>query len=403
MMGYRAMKPWILVVLAVAACGDNRVEATVDADPGVDTTPDAPEFSEAPHGNVPQVVSLGGPVLANPVVVPIFFANDDTTQAQIEQMLNALHGSSYWHDIGAEYGVGDLTVAPTIVTTATVPTTDTELEAFIADQLDGTHTDFGTLDPNAIYSVFLPSGAVLQTDFGQSCQAFGAYHSETSNAVGKITYALMPRCQGGIDSLTVATSHELIEAATDPLPFTEGAFQDVDAEHAIWGFVPGAEVGDMCEFLSTAADATVGGFRVQRSWSNASAAAGHDPCVPALDDPYQGAAPLFVEDLPFGNSQGQPITTKGVSIPVNTTKTIDIALFSDAETEDFTVRAFDASLIFGGQPELTFAFDQPSGHNGDVLKLSITRTRQGQGGSEFLLVVGSQNQATSMWWGFVGN
>jgi hypothetical protein len=396
------MKQLAAAILVAACGGGGNHQADVDAAP--DSPPDAPAFVEAPHGNVPQVVSIGGPVLTHPKIVPIFFASDSTpVTTDIEAFVLALKGSDYWRQTTSEYGVGDITIGTSIVLTAPVPTTDTALESFLAQQLDGTHAEFGNVDPNTIYSVFLPAGAVLQTQFGQSCKAFGAYHSETSNAQGAITYALMPRCQGGLESLTVATSHEWIEAATDPLPFTNGAFQNMDPEHAVWGLAPGAELGDMCEFLSNAADFQVGTFRVQRTWSNASAAAGHDPCVPALAAPYQGAAPVFAEDLPIQDSEGNNVTTKGVSVAVGASKTIDLALFSDAPTADFTVRAIDAGQIFGGSAELSFALDRPAGHNGDTIKLTVTRTKQGQGGSEFLVVIGAQGQASSLWWGFAGN
>jgi len=395
-------KPWGIAVVFVAACGGSDNHDAVDAATSVDASPDAPGPFEAPHGTAPQVVSLGGPVLATPKVVPIFFTGDSTMQAQVEAFLGMLPGSPYWNATTSEYGVGDVTIGTSIVTTDTAPTTDTALESWLAANLDGTHAGW-TYDPNAIYSVYLPAGVVLQTQFGTSCQAFGAYHSETSNAAGKITYALMPRCGNSLGLLTGASSHELIEAVTDPLPFTAGAFQDMDPEHAIWGLTPGAEVGDMCEYVATAHMSFGGNFRVQRTWSNAAAAAGHDPCVPAPTTPYQGAAPMLVEDLVVQGGEGTPVTTKGVQIAVGASKTIDVVLFSDAATADFMVHATDASVLSGGASELTFTWDKTGGHNGDTLHLTITRKTANQDGSEFVVAVGPPGMSTSLWWGFVGN
>ncbi|MDB4958976.1 MAG: hypothetical protein JWO36_6545 [Myxococcales bacterium] len=395
-------KSWVLAALLFAACSSDHA-STPDAGVAIDAAPDGPPaFVEAPHGTVPEVVSIGGSVLATPKIVPIFFTGDDVTQAQIEQFLGMLPGSSYWHATTSEYGVGDLGIGATIVTTDAVPATDTALEAWLASKLDGTHAGW-TFDANTIYSVFLPAGAVLQTQFGRSCQAFGAYHSEVMRTGSpNVVYALMPRCGGGIESLTVATSHEFVEAATDPLPFSAGAYQDLDADHRIWGMTPGAELGDMCEYLGNASQQIVGSFFVQRTWSNASAKAGHDPCVPVLATPYQAAAPMFAEDITIDDGQGGTLTTKGVQIALNTSKTIDIALFSDAPTADFSVRA--ASFGGGGgAAELTFAFDKTSGHNGDILHLTITRKANGQGGSEFVLAIGPQGGASSLWWGAAAN
>jgi hypothetical protein len=393
-------KLWGIVAVLAAACGGDNHD-TVDAAPTIDAAIDAGGFVEAPHGTTPQVVTLGGPVMTAPKIVPVFFAGDTTMQPQVEAFLAMLPGSSYWHATTSEYGVGDVSVGTTIVTSDTPPTTDTALESWLAANLDGTHAGW-TYDPNVIYSVYLPAGVVLQTQFGTSCQAFGAYHSETSNASGKITYALMPRCGGSVGSLTAASSHEFIEAVTDPLPFTMGAFQDMDPEHAVWGLTPGAEIGDMCEYVATAY-MTFGSFRVQRTWSNAAAAAGHDPCVPAPTTPYQGAAPMLVEDLTVTGGEDTPVATKGVQVPLSTSKTIDVVLFSDAETADFTVHATDASAISGGAAELMFAWDKTTGHNGDTLHLTITRKTAGQGGSEFLVAVGQPGMSTSLWWGLVGN
>src|SRR5438094_10572917 len=64
---------------------------------------DAPGFVEAAHPSQPVVHSKGGPVLATPRVVPVFFANDATAQAQIESYLGMLVGSSFWTAVSQEY------------------------------------------------------------------------------------------------------------------------------------------------------------------------------------------------------------------------------------------------------------------------------------------------------------
>ena len=392
----------LIWLAALAACGDN-VKLAPDAAPP-DATPDASGFVEAPHGTAPQVMSGGGAVMATPKIVPIFFTGDTTMQTQVEQFLTQLSTSSYWTTTTQEYGVGALTIMPTIVSTDTPPTSDQMLQTWLAGQLDGTHTDWPTFDPNAIYAVFLPDGVQLSTPFGNSCSAFGAYHDETmGQANTKIIYALMPRCQGGVDTLTVSASHEFIEAATDPHPETDPAYQLVDGPHLIWEFAPGGEVGDMCEFVGLAAQRLVGNFAVQRTWSNMSAAAGHDPCVPVLATPYVSAAPMLTDDASLDDGMGHSLTTKGVQIPVGMSKTIDIALYSDAPTADWTVKAYDAAQIYGQSKELTVSLDKSTGNNGDILHLTITRVAAGMGGSEFLISSRPNGASDSIWFGFVSN
>jgi hypothetical protein len=396
----------VLTMLALAACGsDHHQEAAPDAFvPPVDTPP---PFQEASFGGAPQMVKVnGGSVLSAPVVVPIFFASDATMQPQVEDFLAHLSGSSYWSATTSEYGVGGLTILPTIVTTDTPPTTDTALTSWLAGHFNGQNGWPAAPDPQTIYSVFLPDGVVLHTSFGDSCQAFGAYHDEVpaNGSQPSVVFSLMPRCQGGLDTLTISTSHELIEAATDPHVESTPAYGDLDPDHYIWAYTPGAEVGDMCEYLPSAAQQLVGNYFVQRTWSNASAAAGHDPCVPVLATPFQGAAPMFTDAEPIDSYYNGTIQTRGVQVPVGMSKTIDVQLFSDAPTGDFSVHADDVAQFLGSAAELSFTWDKQTGHNGDTLHLTITRTKAGMGqGSEFVVVVGSGQNVTALWWGFVEN
>ena len=391
-----------LSVLLVA-CGGGNPATTPDAP----VVPDAPPaFHNAFDGSAPQVVKVNGEVLATPKVQAIFFTGDDTLQAQVEQFLTQLSGSDYWTTTTGEYGVGTLTVLPTIVLTDTPPTTDDALKALLASKFDGTHPEFGNApDANAIYSVFLPAGVVLDAGGAKSCQDFGAYHDEAATAKQEsIVYALMPRCQGqgpDIEGVTISASHELIEAATDPRVETTPAFGDSDADHYVWAITPAAEVGDYCEYLDTAYDKLVGDFFVQRTWSNAAALAGTDPCVPAAPGPYIGAEPAFPDSTPIEGFTGV-VTTKGVIVPVGMTKTIDVVLYSDVDGPAFTVQALDLAGAFGDPAELSFTWDKTTGKNGDHLQLSIKRIKAGSlPGSEFVIMAQDSAGTThSMWWSY---
>ena len=401
------MRNWPVITLAsLAACGGSSNPAAPDAAETVDAAPDA-LVGTATHDTPPQVIKLPGPVMTAPKVVPIFFQNDSTMQAQVEPFLQALVGSEYWTKTTSEYGVGNLTIAPSIVLTDTPPTTDDALQQLIAGKLDGTHPEWPAPDgANVLYTVYLPTGVTLSTPFGDSCSSFGGYHDEGKLANGtKFSYALMPRCGGSLDELTVTSSHELVEAATDPLPFSDGAYQQTDDPHIIWSYTPGGELGDMCEYVGAAAQRMVGNYAVQRTWSNASAAAGHDPCVPVMSSAYIGAAPVLTDDLTLDLGDGTgPHATKGVQIPAGSQKTIEVDLFSDGDAADWTVKASDASQLTGGSGELSFQWDKTTGNNGTKLMLTITHTAAGQGGgSEFVISSRVNNRSQSLWWGFVGN
>ncbi|MEO6775585.1 MAG: hypothetical protein ABI467_21670 [Kofleriaceae bacterium] len=369
---------WAFVVLA--ACGDN-FEA------------------EAPAA--PQVQSAGGPVLHTPEIVPIFFAGDDL-QPSIERFLDALPGSAYWGITTREYGIGTPVIEPAIVTSDSPPTTDDALQAWLEDHLAPPVPAPGWIapDPNTLYVVFLPAGVTLTAGMDTSCVTFGAYHDETAQR--QIVYALVPRCptQGApIDQVTPPTSHELIEASTDPHPETAPAFVTVDAPNLVWEYTPGAEVGDMCEYVADAFQRLVGDFAVQRTWSNASAAAGHDPCVPLLDQPYVAAAPILGEVMLAGTR------TTGVQIPNGSSVSFDVKLISDGPVADWTIKIDDVASVLQQAPaELSCTLDRTTASTGATARATCTRLLDGQGGgSELVLVSKRDNVTVSLWWGLATN
>jgi hypothetical protein len=389
-------KSAVLLALLVA-CGDSKQPAEMP-DAGVDAPP---PFAEAMPTDMPQLINLGGPVLAAPKVQPIFFANE-ALQPQIEAFLTQLGSSPYWAATTTEYGVGALTVLPSIVTTDAPPATDDALPAWMTAHVP-------TADANTIYTLFLGDGVVLGGQGGNSCDAYGAFHDEgVDSHNAPLVYALVPRCdpatqfdhaQTKLDELTISLSHELIEAATDPFVETNPAYGDVDDNHAILALVPGAETGDLCEYLDSAYVKGVGDFMIQRTWSNAAVKAGHDPCVPAPTTAYFSAAPVFTESVMIDGFTGTR-TTKGMQLAVGASKTIEVDDFSDQPTDAYTVAADD-----GGAGELSFSWDKPMGKNGDKLQLTIKRLKAASGGpgSIFTLTTSSATGAVSQWWGYVSN
>jgi hypothetical protein len=393
----------VVLVCTVTACSQHSAHDTPDAE--MPDAPDAGPFTEAAHDTAPQVVPLGGPVMTSPKVLPIFFQNDSTVQPQVEMFISQLSTSTYWTTISQEYGVGALTYLPSIVSTDTPPTTDTALQTWIAGNADGTHAGWPKADGNTLYAVFLPAGVTLTASFGTSCVDFGGYHSEGKLAdnVTKFIYALLPRCGTGtttLDSLTAATSHEFLEASTDPFYYTDGQYQQTDNNHIIWTYAPGGELGDMCEYAASSFQRLVGNFLVQRTWSNASAAAGHDPCVPTLPTPYVGAAPVLPDMLSVGN-----VPTYGVNVGLNQSVTIEVELFSDAPSSvEWQLKATDVGALNNQPTTLSFSWDRTAGNNGDKLHLTITRTAQSsaQGPSEFVIGSHLNGMSVSLWWGYVG-
>ena len=337
----------------------------------------------------------GGPVLAEPNVVPVFFA-DDAEQPQIEAFLSALAGSSYWTQTTAEYGVGSLAVSASVVTTDAAPRSITSagIEQWLVAR------PFVSSDD--VYAIFYPAQTSIVNDEGElSCAKFGGYHGEARTASGQsIVYVVMPRCATfgdlrGLDALTSALSHELIEASTDPLIRTKPAYAAVDAEHMVWNLMPLGEIGDLCSYDSRSYDRLVGSCMVQRVWSNASAKAGHDPCVPAPDGPYLRAVPVLTDTLPLEYA-GQKVTTRGVSVPLGESRTIDVRLEADGPTDDWTISATSNG-------DLAFSWDRQRGNAGDTLRLTITRLANGPWRGSEIALAATHGDTMNDWYAFIGN
>ncbi len=412
-------------------------DAATDSAAPTDTDATVATWEPAAHASLPQVQTFGGPVLLAPKVIPVFFANDPL-QSQIEQFLAELVGSAYWTATTSEYGVGALQVAPSIVVSDAVPSaiTDAQIQSFLAGYLDGTHPQWPAITANHVYVVFYPQATTITDSAGISCQAFGAYHNQSgqsqsgegvdggiapdgvdeggtdagpdgaSSAVGpSFVYGVIARCASfngltGIDHVTAATSHELIESATDPSGYASFSF--VDFDHLAWNYngseYLGSELADMC--LNSEAEAKinqrmVGNFMVQRSWSNQAAEANQDPCVPPIAAAYFNSAP-DLDDTFFTPYPDDPtallVPTTGVSVPLGQSRTITLHLFSTEKTPDWYVGEGEYYGADAG-PSLSFAFDKPSGNNGDIIHLTLTRTATGPlaGGNSEINVGSSPN------------
>jgi hypothetical protein len=361
----------------------------------------------AVHPAMPHLVNNGGPVIASPKVVAVTFAGDPY-QATIDELAATFGDTAFWTANVHEYGVGHLAAKAPVHLALKAPTLidDAAIQAWLKGRLDGTHAEWGTADESTIYTIYYPAGTSVTLAGFKSCSVFGGYHSEVKIGAKTVPYAVMPRCASfldlhGFDVLSVATSHELIEAVTDPRPYTAPTFSNPDDDHAIWGWYTGGESGDLCTFndgaFYTPSDYD---FLVQRSWSNAAAAAGHDPCVPALPGrTYFNTAPVMPDAVKANGA-----TTRGVKIPVGESRTLELDLYSDGPTDAWSVSAVDLSALEGGKQVLSFSFDKTKGQNGDKLHVTIKVLGvDPQYGGEGFAIFSELKGQRNVWYGFVGN
>lgn len=247
-----------------------------------------------PVPSLPAVEDFGGPKLAHPQLVPIVYADDTAADALISYH-QWLVSSRWLTAVGAEYGVGAGAVLGSVRDPANAPNQISDQQ--IVDSLYA-RIAAGTLPRptgaglgDALYVVMFPSHTVVSSPDGLSCRNFNGYHNSARRGGVELAYAVIAACPGnslGVTDLELrelTISHEVIEAATDPIPQQYPGFQLRDPTTPWRAF--GIEVADLCVRGDAGDVWREAGNVAQRSWSNAAAAVG-EPCIPA-----PSAAPYF--------------------------------------------------------------------------------------------------------------
>jgi hypothetical protein len=387
---------------AEASGADGTTTADGGAGEGAATYP-------AAHPAMPRAVSSNGPVMTAPKIVAISFPGD-SLQPSIDTFVAQLLGATdYWKGATAEYGVGPLAGATPIHSTDTpaAALADADVRAWLTQKIQGA-ASFPQPDANTVYVLFYPAGTSVTMGGGTACQEFNGYHDDFAIAAGTyVSYTVVPRCPPPVagvtvlDELTAEASHEIIEAATDPLPSDAPAYLHVDASDQGWELLAGGEIGDLCAGFPNAFFMPAGiGNLVQRVWSNAAAAASHDPCEPQGTSPYFNSAPVESDTITVAGEH-----FKGVKIPLGQSKTVDLDLYSDGPTSGpWKVSVLDiSSAFFGASPALAFTLDVDQGQNGDTIHLTIQALAASPLGAAPYWIQNDLGGSTTVWIGVVGN
>jgi hypothetical protein len=353
----------------------------VDTDSGTTTTTDAGTKKDAggttqSTGEVPEpdVTYNGGNILDTPNVVTVTF-DGDALRSTVEAFGATITDTPWWDAVRDGYCdsrqkcIGRGTNGGTVHLPSTAPAgsyTDSAnggastMKTFIDGYV--TNGTFPMPTSNTLYVIYFPSTTSIDLDGAKSCNQFGGYHNSMTSKGVTFAYAILPRCPGGTDYLTFASSHELIEAATDPFlsgnpnnPYGAfGSFTDA------WDVLSGGEVGDRCvDVFGMGADSTTeSGYKVQRTFSNKASKAGHDPCVPAP------AGAVYFNVAPRGGDV--------VNVAVGGTVSVAVDAFSDGPI---------GNLSFGVQ-EVTSAL----GKGSDVLTVTADRASIASGQTAFVTV-----------------
>jgi hypothetical protein len=418
------------VVLFLVACGSSDNSGVPDAGSDAVVQPDInvvetsvsyPAFTI----DAPQSANQGGAVLTSPKVQPVFFPGFDYA-TELTDFTSKVGASMYWSGL-SEYKVGAIVSATPITLTSAqiVPAdigniTDAYIQAWLQARFDGTHPEFGTTpDPSTIYTLYYPTATVISlatismtSDGGVSagelsCQSFGGYHDNVTINNVTVAYAVIPECPMfgdlvGVNVITATSSHELAEASSDPFPSSTPAYSQVDENHFAWqSFLGGGEIGDLCaQFPTSFYVPTDLGYMVQRTWSNARATAGADPCQPSDGTPYFNSMPVFNDTVAIRGGGMSP----GIVVPVSSSKPLTIDLFSDSATSGPWTLTAQVYGRGGAAAPITLAFDNATGSNGTQVNLTVTSTGALTSTTKTatLVVTSTLGTRQNIWIGYVG-
>ena len=339
-------------------------------------------------------------MLETPKVQLIAYA-EDSFVADVDAFITELGATTEWAAQTAEYGVGPFTRLPTIMLPGTAPATlddnaqsNSPFQQTLQANVSGASPAWAPEDGNTLYVFLLPLGTNIKAG-GNCCTDFLGYHGEATVASGGVPYAVVCHCaaQKGdpltpLQYVTTSVSHEMVEAATDPFVNSNPAFAQNDDNDAIWTVATGGELADMCEYNTDSNYLPPGSkYMIQRSWSNAAAKAGNQPCVPAATTaPYFNSYAAYSDAITL--DYGGAWKTKGVKIAKGQSRTIPVALHSQGATSGpWNVKAWDLNDYLGNTPNTTVTLDKTSGSNGDVLQLTIKVSSYDKsfGGAGFVL------------------
>lgn len=385
-----------LLSLALAACGSQ--SQSTSGGPSTGPYP-------ALRPDIGQIVNRGGMVLESPEIVTVTWTTD-ANEASLEEFGDKLGASSYWKEVLADYGVGPATSGASRhvrVSTALPAAMEVmDLETWLGQELQNPAGGWPAWDAQTLYVLYVPTTTHLTSGGVDVCGSDAAQHSEIMVANHAVTYVFVDEsCNGKLsvlDGATRAASHGIIEDVTDPYPYSGAAFAGFDSAHLAWSLLEGDEneVGDICKTYS---DAVFTGpsdlpYALQRMWSNKSGGAGHSPCVPQSAEPYFNATPVGQEtlDVVVGSAQ-MPVSALGYRIPVGSSKTFDVAYYSDAPTGLWNLTAFEGNGVTApSASHLTLAVAHGTGANGQRDQVTVKVDSAPAAGNAILLTLVSSAQ-----------
>jgi hypothetical protein len=331
---------------------------------------------------MPRILNDGGTLLDKAQIVTVTWTSDPNEKA-LEAFGDAIGTSAYWKQ-ASEYGIGDATSVHVEVSDAPAGAmTEDELDTFVADHVAAAPGNgWPENTAQTAYVIYTPASMQITSSGASDCETTDGYHDETSTkTIAHIVYAVvLEACHETTDVVAFSTetaSHEMIESATDPHTQSDLGWTGFDADHLAWDIWQEQqdEIADACEYNTDAdyQEAAPFAYGVQRFWSNASAAAGHNPCVRAPTQSYFNTTPLDTEPITVTvSSEKSAATTKGFEISVGSSKTIRYGFYADGTDGPWTLQVVEGDgFTTPTTPHLKITIDKSSGDNGDIANVTV--------------------------------
>jgi hypothetical protein len=385
---------------------------------------------------------FGGPIISNTQVVQVLYGSG-SYNSQVAGTTSPTMGNFYGDILGGNSGMNTLLqqyntnisggtgqvfgngtfgglfqIVPAAANNGST-ITDTQIQSELLSQITAGHLPAPTSDaagnPNTLYMIFFPPGKTISQGGSNSCQAGGfcAYHGTTSSLFGgkHVLYGVMPDMQAGsgcstgcgtssvFGNYTSVTSHELVEAMTDP----DVGLATTFGPPLGWYDMTNGEIGDICNGQQGSYVANGTTYVIQLEFSNSASNCVLPPAGSATPNFSLSASPSSlsvtqgssgsstITVAPSGGFTGS-VTLSNSTLPSGVTATYSTNPATSSSSVTFTA----GSGATTGTTSVTIT--GTSGALSHTTTITLTINPAGGGGAQNLIVNGGFEASTAAPW-----
>jgi MYXO-CTERM domain-containing protein len=275
-----AMSRRALAVLAMAMISSSASAAPIGVQ-SMRVPPPTPQPQATVCGTrTPKLEYSNGPLIQHVKVFDVFYNTGNPYKEMLAGFYTTILKSAHI-DMLVEYNVANYKISrgsylgafeDTKSAAGATTLSDSQVEAYLSTLIDAKKVP--APDDDMLYMLYFPANVTITLQGAKSCQQFCAFHSSYTKTGQLVRYGVMPdvnagACAGGcgpgnqFENLTDVSSHELVEAITDPDNGT-GWYDNPNATNPNDSC---GEIGDICA-TNQGETGIVDGYTVQKEWSN---------------------------------------------------------------------------------------------------------------------------------------